>query len=130
LRKYHSRQEFSAKRHLSDCRSRRAMSSTGAVKWAIAAALLATGTDATAAAAPNAPLFDSVRLNIGLNCRWERRCIAAQTSAMHRALAYVRTKHPPQARIHLCNRNASRGRPRIDWIGFDNCIRKGWRRSS
>jgi hypothetical protein len=69
------------------------------------------------------PLYDSVRLNIGLNCRWERRCIAAQTRAMERALAYVHAKHPPQARIHLCNRNATRGRFRIDWIGFDNCIR-------
>lgn len=84
--------------------------------------LLVGARDVVAAPAP-APLYDSTRLNIGLNCRWERRCIAAQTRAMERALAYVRTKHPSQARIHLCNRNATRWRFRTDWIGFDNCIR-------
>jgi hypothetical protein len=64
-----------------------------------------------------------MRLNIGLNCRWERKCIAAQTHAMHRALAYVRVQRPRQTLIHLCNRNAKRSRYRVDWIGFDNCIR-------
>jgi hypothetical protein len=103
------------------------MPSTRSVKWAIAALLLSSGSGAAAAQA-RAPLFDSTRLNIGLNCRWERRCIDSQTRAMNRALAYVRLKHPPQARIHLCNRNAARGRFRVDWIGFDNCIRKGARR--
>ena len=49
--------------------------------------------------------------------------MVAQTRAMERALAYVRTHHPPQTRIHLCNRNATRSRFRTDWIGFDNCIR-------
>jgi len=98
------------------------MSSTALVKWAIAALLLSSGSGAAASQA-RAPLFDSVRLNIGLNCRWERRCIAAQTSAMDSALNYVRASHPPQKRIHICNRNASRGRYRVDWIGFDNCIR-------
>jgi hypothetical protein len=95
------------------------MPSSRPVRWAIAALLLASAGAAFAAA----PLYDSVGLNIGLNCRWERRCIAAQTRAMHRALDYVRTHHPPAARIHLCNRNAIRGRFRTDWIGFDNCIR-------
>jgi hypothetical protein len=75
------------------------------------------------AADVRAPLYDSVRLNIGLICRWERSCIAAQTSSMNRALSYVRAQRPAQARIHLCNRNASRGRFRTDWTGFDNCIR-------
>lgn len=87
--------------------------------WAVAVLLLGGG---TASAAP-VPLHDSVGLNIGLNCHWERRCIAAQTRAMNRALAFVRTKRPNQGLIHLCNRNASRGRARTDWIGFDNCIR-------
>jgi hypothetical protein len=26
-------------------------------------------------------------------------------------------------RIHACNRNASRGSGKVDWIGFYNCIR-------
>jgi len=92
---------------------------SAAVKWTIAALLIAAASAASAAA----PIYDSVRLNIGLNCRWERKCIAAQTAAMHRALAYVRTRRPQHARIHQCNRNATRGRGRTDWIGFDNCIR-------
>jgi hypothetical protein len=87
------------------------------------AALLALGASDASGAQFRAPLYDSVRLNIGLNCRWERRCIAAQTHAMERALGYVHAKRPPQWRIHLCNRNAARGRARTDWIGFDNCIR-------
>ena len=104
---------------MTDCRSEILVPAFHPVRWAIAALLAATAVSGFAAA----PLYDSVGLNIGLNCRWERRCIAAQTHAMHRALGYVRTHHPPQARIHLCNRNATRGRFRTDWIGFDNCIR-------
>ena len=96
------------------------MSFFAAVRWTIAALLLAGGTDAFAS---GAPLYDSVRLNIGLNCRWEQRCIAAQTKAMSRALYYVRAHRPTQSLIHLCNRNAKRSRYRVDWIGFDNCIR-------
>jgi hypothetical protein len=69
------------------------------------------------------PLYDSVTLNIGINCRWERKCIAVQQRAMRRALDYVRIRRPAAARIHLCNHNASRGRYRVDWVGFDNCIR-------
>jgi hypothetical protein len=86
----------------------------------LATLLLVAGGDAFASPAP---LYDSVGLNIGLNCRWERRCIAAHTRAMERALDYVRAKRPSETRIHLCNRNAMRGRSRVDWIGFDNCIR-------
>ena len=70
-----------------------------------------------------APLYDSVRLNIGINCRWERKCIAAQYKAMNAALHYVRRNRPDATRIQQCNRNASRGRNRVDWIGFNNCIR-------
>ena len=102
-----------------DCGSGTLLSSSGSVKWAITALLIASSGSGFAAA----PLYDSIGLNIGLNCRWERRCIAAQTQAMHRALDYVRAHHPPQTLIHLCNRNATRGRFRTDWIGFDNCIR-------
>lgn len=86
----------------------------------IAALLLAGGTGAFAS---GAPIYDSVRLNIGLNCRWERQCIAAQTHAMHRALSYVTARRPSHSLIHLCNRNAKRSRFRVDWVGFDNCIR-------
>jgi hypothetical protein len=98
------------------------MPSVAPVKGVLALLLLAAASDAMAAQF-RAPLYDSTSLNIGLNCRWERKCIARQQRAMNRALAYVRKQRPPQMRIHLCNRNASRGRYRVDWIGFDNCIR-------
>jgi hypothetical protein len=69
------------------------------------------------------PIADAVGLNIGLNCQWQRQCMAAQDKAMKRALSYVRKEQPPTWRVHLCNRNASRGRYRVDWVGFNNCIR-------
>jgi hypothetical protein len=96
------------------------MSSIPAVRWGIAAFLLA---GATGAFASGAPIYDSVQLNIGLNCHWERRCISAQNRAMERALSYVKARRASESRIHLCNRNAKRTRHRVDWIGFDNCIR-------
>ena len=48
-----------------------------------------------------------------------------QQSAMKKALRYVRKHDPEQWKLQLCNRNASRnrGRGRVDWIGFYNCIR-------
>ncbi len=107
---------------MTDCPSHQPNVLLVPIKAALAALLLAFATGA-AGAQSNAPLHDSVRLNIGLNCRWERRCIAAQQRAMNSALAFVRTSRPVQARIHLCNRNASRGRGRVDWVGFNNCIR-------
>jgi hypothetical protein len=91
------------------------------VKGTLALLILAAVPAPPASAA--APLHDSTSLNIGLNCRWERRCMASQEHAMRRALSYVSARRPPQPLIHLCNRNATRGRFRIDWIGFDNCIR-------
>ncbi len=78
---------------------------------------------AAAAAPAAAPLYDPVSLNIGLACQWQQRCINKQKVAMKRALKYVRKYKPPTWRIHLCNRNASRNRGRVDWIGFDKCIR-------
>jgi hypothetical protein len=69
------------------------------------------------------PINDSVGLNIGLNCQWQRKCMSAQDKAMRHALDYVRKEQPPSWRVHLCNRNASIGRFRVDWIGFNNCIR-------
>jgi hypothetical protein len=99
------------------------MSSLAPVKCALALTLLVLSSPGAAAIQTHAPLHDSIRLNIGLNCRWEQKCIAAQQRAMKSALAYVRKYNPPQSRIHLCNRNASRSRSRVDWIGFNNCIR-------
>ena len=68
-------------------------------------------------------LLNPVALNIGVNCQWQARCMELQRGAMKRALYFVRVKHPPQWRVQLCNRNANRGGYRIDWIGFDHCIR-------
>jgi hypothetical protein len=70
-----------------------------------------------------APLYDPVTLNVGVSCHWQRRCERRQLEAMTRARFYVATARPPVWRIHLCNRNARRGTARVDWIGFDNCIR-------
>jgi len=71
------------------------------------------------------PILDGIGLNIGISCQWQTRCMAQQHRAMRRALDYVARSHPPQWRIQLCNRNASRGGGRVDWSGFDHCIRNG-----
>ncbi len=78
---------------------------------------------AAASARSPAPLYDPVSLNIGLSCQWQQQCIEDQTKAMKRALKYVKNKRPPSWRIQTCNRNASRKRFRVDWVGFNNCIR-------
>jgi hypothetical protein len=88
----------------------------------LAAAALAAIPFATSAAR-TAVLHDPVALNIGVNCQWQTRCMAQQRSAMKRALKYVAKARPPQWRIQLCNRNASRGGNRVDWVGYDHCIR-------
>jgi hypothetical protein len=46
-----------------------------------------------------------------------------QSKAMKRALKFVSKSQPPPWRVQLCNRNAGRQRVRVDWVGFDNCIR-------
>ena len=69
------------------------------------------------------PLGDPVSLNIGINCQWQQACMKTQSKAMKRALNYVRKTQPPPWRVQLCNRNAGRQRVRVDWVGFDNCIR-------
>jgi hypothetical protein len=71
----------------------------------------------------SAPLYDPVALNIGLSCQWEWKCMSGQHRAMEKALDYVRDHQPPQWRLHLCNRNASRNRGRVDWVGFNHCVR-------
>lgn len=87
-----------------------------AIAWA---ALAAAGGQASAAV----PLYDPVVLNIGLSCQWQRQCISRQQRAMKAARKYVAKSNPPLWRVHLCNRNAARSPERIDWIGFNNCIR-------
>jgi hypothetical protein len=80
-------------------------------------------TPAAAAARGPVPLRDPVVLNIGLNCQWQQRCMDVQRTAMSRALGFVRKRRPAAWRIQQCNRNAARSRSRVDWVGFDNCIR-------
>ena len=74
-------------------------------------------------AAARAPLGDPVALNIGINCQWQQSCMKTQGKAMKRALKYVQQTQPPLWRVQLCNHNAGRQRMRVDWVGFDNCIR-------
>jgi hypothetical protein len=69
------------------------------------------------------PLVRPAILNIGYVCRWEARCMKKQERAMRGAVKYVRKYRPPAWKLQLCNRNASRGRSRVDWIGMNNCIR-------
>lgn len=95
------------------------MSSAGGVL----AMLLIALAGAAPLAARRAPLHDPVLIRIGTICRWDRTCIQQQQSAMTAALQYVARKSPPPARLHVCNRNASRGLDRVDWVGFYNCIR-------
>jgi len=69
------------------------------------------------------PLRNPALLNIGFVCRWQDRCIEKQQRAMGRALKYVRKHNPPAWKIQLCNRNAGRNGTRVDWVGFNNCVR-------
>jgi hypothetical protein len=87
---------------------------------ALAALTLAQSEAATYAAAP---LYDPVALNIGISCSWQMRCMDQQQRANRHALKYVQKYHPTLWRIQQCNRNASRYRDRVDWIGFNNCVR-------
>ena len=91
---------------------------------AAAAAVAAGGMAAISSGAPaRGIVHDPVALNIGVNCQWQSHCIALQRRAMRRALNYVADMRPPQWRVQLCNRNANRGGYRVDWVGFDHCIR-------
>jgi hypothetical protein len=91
-------------------------------KVAVAAlALIAGAFEAHAAA----PIYDAVALNIGVNCHWQQRCIGKQRRAMDAARRYMSKTSVPLWRIHLCNRNAARSVERVDWVGFNNCIRNG-----
>ena len=85
--------------------------------------IAAAGTGGAALAAKRAPLTNPVFLNIGFVCQWQDRCVQRQQKAMKRALRHVKARKVPTWKIQRCNRNASRQRGRVDWIGFDNCVR-------
>ena len=76
-----------------------------------------------APSASRAPLQDRVALNIGINCRWEQQCIRSQQFGMRGAAQYIERYDPPLWRIHQCKRNAWRKGNRLDWTGFNNCVR-------
>ena len=94
------------------------------LKLVLAAGVLGWSAMATAAEARSKPpLRNPALLNIGFVCRWQDRCIDKQQRAMNRALKYVSKRRPPAWRVQQCNRNAGRNGTRVDWVGFDNCIR-------
>lgn len=92
-------------------------SATLLIATAVAFAGVASEAPATA------PLYDPVALNIGISCQWQQSCQRRQTKAMRAADKYIAKVNPPLWRIHLCNKNARRGQARVDWIGFNACIR-------
>src|SRR3712207_8844117 len=89
------------------------------VKLKLGIAALALLAGAAHAQRARAPLQNPALLNIGFVCRWNSACMTKQQRAMNRALAYVRKSRPATWKIHRCNRNASRQRGRVDWIGFE-----------
>lgn len=94
------------------------------MKSIIGVALAAGGMFAVSTNAPaRSILHDPTALNIGINCQWQERCMTLQRQAMKRSLSYVAGVRPPQWKMQLCNRNANRGGNRVDWLGFDHCIR-------
>jgi hypothetical protein len=92
------------------------------MKWIFTIAALAV-LSSPALAERRALLHDPVALNIGVNCSWQPRCMAAQRRAMKASLDFVAYRRPPHRLLRLCNRNASHGGFRMDWVGFDHCIR-------
>ena len=95
------------------------LSARGKLVFAALAFAIAAG-----AAQARAPMIrNPALLNIGFVCRWNMVCMDRQERAMKRALSFVRNADPPSWKIQLCNRNAARGRARVDWIGYNNCIR-------
>ena len=93
------------------------------MKWILVAAAAVAIVAVSRGAKARPLLHDPVELNIGVNCQWQARCMASQRSAMKRSLAFVSKQRPPQWRVQLCNRNAARGGYRVDWVGFNHCIR-------
>ena len=94
------------------------------MRWIIAAASLAGSMIAICSSGDaRSLLHDPVALNIGVNCQWQARCMLMQRAAMERSLTYVAKARPAHWRVQLCNRNAGRGGYRVDWIGYEHCIR-------
>ena len=93
------------------------------MKWMLGAAAGLVMLPLSAHVAARPVLYDAVALNIGVNCQWQSNCMAKQRAAMKRALNYVSEERPPHWRVQMCNRNAGRGGYRVDWIGFEHCIR-------
>lgn len=86
---------------------------------AAAMSLMSIGSQAAA----NPPLYDPIILNIGINCQWQQSCQRRQVKAMKEARRHIAKVRPPVSQVQLCNRNARRGPARVDWVGFNNCIR-------
>jgi hypothetical protein len=93
------------------------------MRWILGAAAACLVLPTSVGAQARAILHDPVALNIGVNCQWQSDCMSQQRSAMKRALGYVAKHRPPHWRVQLCNRNAARRGYRVDWVGFDHCIR-------
>ena len=76
-----------------------------------------------AAEARRVPAIHPVVRNINLLCKSQSACVQRQWRAMQNAFAFMRAKRLPVWKIEQCNLNAAKQRTRIDWIGFNNCIR-------
>jgi hypothetical protein len=96
---------------------------SGVMRWILGAAAASVMVSISAGAAARPMLYDAVALNIGVNCQWQSQCMSRQRAAMKRALSYVEKRRPPYWRVQLCNRNARRAGYRVDWVGYDHCIR-------
>ena len=87
----------------------------------LAIAVLMLGSSGALAAKPG--VVHPVVRNISTLCKGDKACIQRQWKGMQSAFAYMRAKRPPIWKIEQCNRNASRQRNRVDWLGFNNCVR-------
>jgi hypothetical protein len=93
------------------------------MRWVLGAVAASVMLPISADAVGRPMLYNAVALNIGVNCQWQSQCMASQRTAMKRALNYVAERKPPHWRVQLCNRNARKSPSRVDWVGYDNCIR-------
>lgn len=100
------------------------------MRWVLGAAAASVMLPISAGAVARPMLYDPVALNIGVNCQWQSTCMSRQRSAMKSALSFVARQRPPHWRVQMCNKNAGKGGYRVDWIGFDHCIRNAGLRPS
>ena len=87
------------------------------------ALILAMMATVDAAAQRRPPPVHPVVRNINSLCKSQDSCVQRQWRGMQAAFAYMRAKRLPVWKIEQCNRNAAKQRSRIDWVGFNNCIR-------